>query len=188
MPRRLIATLSDTVASIMSPPERLATLGDASMDRAARAVQRPLDGRVSAPSVTHDGLSSARKIGLARARGEFIPLLDADDCWSAGRLDRQLSILDSSPSWRSSATLCDTSGLTQSACTRSGLRSSTSPGSENSRRTVRPISCGFRLVPNNAGLALQHGGGTEATGYRADALSLGPRYTTGRFLIQSPCR
>jgi glycosyltransferase involved in cell wall biosynthesis len=43
------------------------------------------------------GLSSARNVGLAAARGEFIALLDADDVWLPRRLERGIERLDSDP-------------------------------------------------------------------------------------------
>lgn len=43
------------------------------------------------------GMCSARNLGVQRARGEFIALLDADDLWMPGKLECQLALLRSHP-------------------------------------------------------------------------------------------
>jgi glycosyltransferase involved in cell wall biosynthesis len=43
------------------------------------------------------GMSASRNLGILEARGEFIALLDADDVWLPGKLERQVAVLRQSP-------------------------------------------------------------------------------------------
>jgi glycosyltransferase involved in cell wall biosynthesis len=64
-------------------------LGHAAGDRRIVYVRHP-DGR------TH-GLSASRNLGIARATGEYVAFLDADDLWLAQKLDRQVKMLTEQP-------------------------------------------------------------------------------------------
>jgi glycosyltransferase involved in cell wall biosynthesis len=48
----------------------------------------------------NQGLAAARNTAIARARGEWIALLDADDTWTPEKLDRCMTYLDEHPDLR----------------------------------------------------------------------------------------
>lgn len=64
---------------------------DGSSDDSAKAFANPAP-RVRYLRKPNGGASSARNVGLRRARGEWIALLDSDDEWLPGKLQTQLKL------------------------------------------------------------------------------------------------
>lgn len=59
-----------------------------------------IDSRVTmlrhADGMNH-GLAASRNIGIEAARGEYIGILDADDCWLPDKLDKQVKVFQQFP-------------------------------------------------------------------------------------------
>jgi len=68
------------------------------------------------------GVSKARNLGLRQARGEFIALLDSDDCWFPWKLQVQVEFLRRFPAvgmaWTDMAAVNDTGEIIQEAYMR----------------------------------------------------------------------
>jgi len=69
-------------------------IDDGSTDATADVVHRFVgrDARFCILSQANAGASRARNAGLARARGDFIAFLDADDVWFPEKLERQMGL------------------------------------------------------------------------------------------------
>lgn len=77
----------------------LVVTDDGSAD-ATPAIVRDLardDPRIRFAVRPHAGMAAARNACLARARGDYVALLDHDDRWPVGKLARQLALLERSP-------------------------------------------------------------------------------------------
>ncbi len=77
-------------------PDEIVVVDDGSPDDLASAVARFGD-RVRLLRKPNGGAASARNFGIDHSTGELIAFLDADDCWAATKLDRQLAVLSRHP-------------------------------------------------------------------------------------------
>lgn len=83
------AFIADTIASVRKQtlaPHEIVVVDDGSVDGTA-AVARALGCRVLVQS--NGGVCTARNAGILAAEGDWIALLDHDDIWLPGKLDRQ---------------------------------------------------------------------------------------------------
>lgn len=82
------------VNSVLAQSEKnveVLLVDDGSTDGTKEAFAQPPE-RVRYLLKPNGGASSARNVGLRRARGEWIALLDSDDEWLPGKLERQLAL------------------------------------------------------------------------------------------------
>lgn len=72
---------------------------DGSTDDTAERVREAMvaDPRIHLVQTDRGGVSRARNLAIARARGDLIAPLDADDLWTSEKLERQLALLSRSP-------------------------------------------------------------------------------------------
>ena len=67
---------------------------DGSIDRGVEICQSFDDSRIKIIHQANRGLAGARNTGIRHAQGDYIALLDSDDCWSPHKLDRHVAHLD----------------------------------------------------------------------------------------------
>ena len=89
-------TLLETIESVrrqtLSAIE-LIVIDDGSTDDTSRLLGTVHDPRLQVFSYPNAGIAAARNRGLERARGEFVSFIDADDLWTADKLELQLEAL-----------------------------------------------------------------------------------------------
>jgi glycosyltransferase involved in cell wall biosynthesis len=93
------ALLVEAVESALAqhrPPDEILVIDDGSRDDTA-ARMAAYGERVRYVPQANAGPSAARNHGFRLARGEFLALLDSDDLWTPGRLERQLELLQRHP-------------------------------------------------------------------------------------------
>ena len=70
---------------------------DGSTDRGVEICQSFSDSRIKILQQANKGLPGARNTGIRHAQGNYIALLDSDDCWSPQKLDRHVAHLEQNP-------------------------------------------------------------------------------------------
>lgn len=94
--------IGETVATVLAQTVaalEVIVVDDGSADSTAAIVRAITDDRVRLLSRSNGGVSAARNAGIREARAQrFVAFLDADDCWDAEKLERQIAFLDQHPS------------------------------------------------------------------------------------------
>lgn len=94
------ATILETIRSIQNQTFtdfELIVINDGSTDGTLALLEQVQDARLRVFSYPNGGLPVARNRGIQRATGEFISFIDADDLWTADKLERQLQALRQHP-------------------------------------------------------------------------------------------
>lgn len=99
--RAIDSALSQTLA-----PLEIIVVDDGSEDETARLMEDRYR-QCTYIRQANKGVSSARNLGIEKARGEWIALLDSDDRWLPNKLQFQIEALTGSPQYR----LCHTDEL-----------------------------------------------------------------------------
>jgi glycosyltransferase involved in cell wall biosynthesis len=93
-------TVLHTIASIQQQTFydfELIVINDGSTDRTLELLGTVKDPRLKVFSYKNGGLPVARNRGISHASGEFLAFLDADDLWTADKLELQLTALQQHP-------------------------------------------------------------------------------------------
>jgi hypothetical protein len=105
------------IASALSQepaPLEVIVCDDGSTDDTVALIERRFGAAVDVLRLPHRNASAARRVGLARARGDWLAFLDADDVWHADKLARQARFLERHPGVRwitADGRLVDTDGV-----------------------------------------------------------------------------
>ncbi len=86
----------------------LIVVNDGSMDDTTAIVRNYNDLRIMLIEQDNAGVSAARNAGIAKAKGEFVAVLDADDGWMPTNLEEKLNVLIGDVNWvYADIQLCD---------------------------------------------------------------------------------
>lgn len=97
---KFIAQTIDSVISQTYSNWELIVVNDGSTDNTLHIVQTYSnnDHRISFISKPNTGVSDTRNTGIAKAKGDYIGLLDADDVWLPINLEKKITVLKENPS------------------------------------------------------------------------------------------
>jgi len=93
-------TIIETIQSVQQQTFQdfeIIVINDGSKDKTVELVQSIQDESVQIFSYENGGLPVARNRGISHATSEFIAFLDADDLWTADKLQLQLTALEQNP-------------------------------------------------------------------------------------------
>ncbi len=94
------ATLGETLQSVLAQTFsdfEIIVVDDGSSDETGAIVQQTQDQRIRLLTTTNGGAAIARNRGIEQATGELITFLDADDLWTAEKLQDQVAALQAHP-------------------------------------------------------------------------------------------
>lgn len=94
------ATITKTIESVRQQTYsdlEIIVINDGSSDRTAEIVNNIKEQRIKLFNYPNGGVATARNRGIAKARGEYIAFLDADDFWTEDKLELQLQALIENP-------------------------------------------------------------------------------------------
>ena len=93
-------TIKETIESVLEQTYQdfeIIAIDDGSQDNTLAVIDSIQNQRIKVFSYPNAGVSASRNRGFARARGEFIAFLDADDLWTKDKLESQLELLQQNP-------------------------------------------------------------------------------------------
>jgi glycosyltransferase involved in cell wall biosynthesis len=94
------AFIEDTLASALAQTWRefeLIVVDDGSSDGTRDRIARCGDPRVTLVAQPHAGAAAALNAALSMARGTYVAIMDHDDLWAAGKLQRHVEFMSAAP-------------------------------------------------------------------------------------------
>ncbi|MFW6388347.1 MAG: glycosyltransferase family 2 protein, partial [Desulfohalobiaceae bacterium] len=85
LPRAMYSVLEQSYSSL-----ELIVVDDGSTDQTPSILQKIADSRFIYLRQQNQGVAAARNLGIKKAKGEYIALLDSDDLWLLQKLQMQL--------------------------------------------------------------------------------------------------
>jgi glycosyltransferase involved in cell wall biosynthesis len=92
--------IRDSISSVLAQsvlPDEIIVVDDGSTDGTDEIVAPYVSTNFRYVRQRHQGVSTARNLGLDRAQGRYIAFLDADDMWRPSMLECQLRLMQSGP-------------------------------------------------------------------------------------------
>ena len=94
------ATIEEKIDSILNQTFKdieIIIINDGSTDATLETIKKISDSRIKVFSYPNAGLSASRNRGISQAKGEYISFTDADDLWTADKLELQWQALQKNP-------------------------------------------------------------------------------------------
>lgn len=100
-------TIEETIDSVLAQSDadfELIVVDDGSEDLTLPFVLRKAtaDCRIKVATQANQGVSAARNLGVAKARGQYLAFLDADDVWHCDKLAKHRALHESDPALEAS--------------------------------------------------------------------------------------
>lgn len=92
--------ISETLQSVLAQTFtdfEVVVINDGSTDNGFEIVSQFLDERIKCFQQKNKGVAAARNLGIAKAKGEFIAFLDADDYWYPNHLEELVKLINDFP-------------------------------------------------------------------------------------------
>lgn len=93
---RYLAEAVQSALAQTTPAKEIIVVDDGSTDETA-AVAASFDDQIGYVWQENQGLAAARNTGIAHARGEWVALLDSDDCWQPSFLEKMTALAAQAP-------------------------------------------------------------------------------------------